>query len=624
MSTPFEDAFGLDSATSTRSGAALEAAYDAAPVGLCVLDEELRYVRVNTALAQMHGVAADEHIGRPIGTVLPWLAPELEPLARQVLDGGVPFLQHTLTIVPGGSGVSRRWQVSLCPLRARDGRTVGVTGLVQELSDDATVEHLASVIRASPDAIVSLTADGLIVTWNDAAERLLGYTASEVIGRSARTLVPNERSDEWMHFLGLASHGGAILNYETVWVRKDGTAVEVALAVTGVRGATGNTTALSIIVRDAGEQRRAEEALTAADRREDEFLSLLGHELRGPVGVILHAVQLLNADKPDHVYRIREVIERQARHLARLFDDLLEMGRIASGKIDLTAELVDLYEVAKLSVADRADTDLNHREITLRGTSTWVEGDPARLEQVCSILLDTAVKYSPPGGKIEVTVEPVHGAAVLHIADAGAGTSPEASPRLLDLFGQERAAPAGRERLGLGLTVAKRLAEMQGGSVTASSGGHRGSEFTMKLPLHTGPITDPAHVIRASPAVPGRRVLVIEDDRDARETLRLVLEEWGHRLEEAEDGRAGFEKLLAFRPDVALIDIGLPDVDGYEVARTARAHPDTRDLYLVALTGYRQPEDHRVAMEAGFDAVLIKPVDWELLQRLIAERRAVR
>jgi two-component system, chemotaxis family, CheB/CheR fusion protein len=441
-----------------------------------------------------------------------------------------------------------------------------------------------------------------------------------MIGQSARSLVPAERADEWTHFLGLARHGGAILNYETAWVRKGGGSVEVSLAVNGVHDATGQVTALSVIVRDAGEQRRGQEALEAADRREHEFLALLGHELRGPVGVVLHAAQLLDAGRPDHIRRIREVIERQARHLARLFDDLLEMGRIASGRIDLSAELVDLYEIAEHSIADRADTELTHREISLSGTSTWVDGDPGRLRQVCSILLDTAVKYSPPGGRIEASVGSAQGAAVLHIAEAAPGASSQTAPRLLDLFGQERTAPAGREHLGLGLTVAKRLIEMQGGSLTVSSGGRRGSEFTVQLPLHTGPITSPAHVVRASSvAAPSRRVLVVEDDGETRQTLRLVLEEAGHQLEEAADGRVAFEKLLQFRPEVSLIDIGLPDVDGYEIARTARAHPETRDLYLVALTGYSQPEDHRVAMAAGFDAVLVKPVDWQLLQRLITE-----
>jgi two-component system, chemotaxis family, CheB/CheR fusion protein len=628
MSTAARNPLGDDPSPATPHSGALDAAYDAAPVGLFVLDSELRYTRVNSALARMHGVAAVEHIGRRMGAVVPRLAPVIEPLAREVLDTGVTILRRPFNAGCSEPGHDRRWEISLSPVRAADGRTVEVSGVVEDVSNRVAsdFELLTGVVQASPEAIVSLTTDGVIASWNDAAERLLGYTAAEIIGQPASGLGSPNRSDEWGHFLGLARHGGAILNYETVWLRKDGTPVEVALAANAVLDDAGTTTALSVIVRDATERRQVEETVTAADRRQDELLALLGHELRGPVGVIMQAASFPDSGEPDQQRRIRELIGQQAQHLSRVIDDLIEMERMASGKLDLGAELVDLREVARQSIAHWAETQLKHHEMSVSGASTWVEGDPLRLEQACVALLDAAVKHRPPARGIELTVEPIDGAAVLRIADApmGAPSSSEGSSRVRELFAAD-IGPAGGEQLEL--AAAKRVIEMHGGSITTTNGDPgRAREFIVRLPLHTGPISSPAHVVFPADTSTVRRVLVIEDDREARQTLRLVLEDAGHHLEEAEDGRAGLEKLGDLRPDICLIDVGLPDVDGYEIARRVRARPETRNLYLVALTDDTRPDSHRVAIEAGFDSALTKPVDWELLQRLLAEapRRARR
>jgi two-component system, chemotaxis family, CheB/CheR fusion protein len=628
MSTAARNPLGDDPSPATPHSGALDAAYDAAPVGLFVLDSELRYTRVNSALARMHGVAAVEHIGRRMGAVVPRLAPVIEPLAREVLDTGVTILRRPFNAGCSEPGHDRRWEISLSPVRAADGRTVEVSGVVEDVSNRVAsdFELLTAVVQASPEAIVSLTTDGVIASWNDAAERLLGYTAAEIIGQPASGLGSPNRSDEWGHFLGLARHGGAILNYETVWLRKDGTPVEVALAANAVLDDAGTTTALSVIVRDATERRQVEETVTAADRRQDELLALLGHELRGPVGVIMQAASFPDSGEPDQQRRIRELIGQQAQHLSRVIDDLIEMERMASGKLDLGAELVDLREVARQSIARWAETQLKHHEMSVSGASTWVEGDPLRLEQACVALLDAAVKHRPPARGIELTVEPIDGAAVLRIADApmGAPSSSEGSSRVRELFAAD-IGPAGGEQLEL--AAAKRVIEMHGGSITTTNGDPgRAREFIVRLPLHTGPISSPAHVVFPADTSAVRRVLVIEDDREARQTLRLVLEDAGHHLEEAEDGRAGLEKLGDLRPDICLIDVGLPDVDGYEIARRVRARPETRNLYLVALTDDTRPDSHRVAIEAGFDSALTKPVDWELLQRLLAEapRRARR
>jgi CheY-like chemotaxis protein len=350
---------------------------------------------------------------------------------------------------------------------------------------------------------------------------------------------------------------------------------------------------------------------------------MLGHELRNPLGAITNALVVLNGlVTGDRAGRAIEIIDRQTAHLSRLVDDLLDVARVTSGKIELRPDVLDLRVLAERSLDALADAARTGRhQMVIEGDSIWVQGDPARLEQVIRNLLDNALKYTPAGGRVRLTVEQAEGNAVLRVADTGAGIRADLLGRIFDLFVQEpQALDRARGGLGLGLTLVKRLVELHGGSVSATSEGPGlGSEFTVRIPA----LIDEAAPHGVAPAMsapngPRRRVLIVEDSADARESLRLLLEMAGHEVDTSEDAAGTLERVRVFQPDVALIDIGLPGMDGYQLAQALRESPHARALRLIALTGYGQAEDRRKALEAGFDLHLTKPVDPDRLQDFIA------
>ncbi|MCK6528665.1 CHASE domain-containing protein [Myxococcota bacterium] len=358
-----------------------------------------------------------------------------------------------------------------------------------------------------------------------------------------------------------------------------------------------------------------------ANRRKDRFLAMLGHELRNPLAAIQYALRLLGRAS-DGDGGARGVIARQARQLARLVDDLLDVSRIDAGKITLRLSTVDLREVALSSwEAHRPTWESRGQRGAARvpDEPVWVEGDPARLEQVVSNLLDNAIKYTPPGGRIALDVSRAGTCAVLAVEDDGIGIAPEMLPRIFELFTQEERS-VGRTQggLGLGLALVRELVRMHGGEVVASSPGpDRGSRFEVRVPLAApGGVRPAPEGIPARPA--RRRILIVEDQDDVRETLREVLEMEGHTVATAVDGPGGVDGARAFRPDVALVDIGLPGFDGLEVARRIRSGPVGRTCVLLALTGYGQPADRERALAAGFDGHLVKPVDPDALGEWIA------
>ncbi|HUG36972.1 MAG TPA: ATP-binding protein, partial [Candidatus Limnocylindrales bacterium] len=362
--------------------------------------------------------------------------------------------------------------------------------------------------------------------------------------------------------------------------------------------------------------------LAVANRSKDEFLAMLSHELRNPLGTITNAVggiELLATD--DTTRNLAGIIGRQTKLLTRLVDDLLDVARVASGKMAIARGPVDLREVAAhcLDALTQAGRTREH-EVSLAGGPAPVTGDAPRLEQVVANLLDNALKYTPAGGRVTISTSRAGISAILRVTDTGSGIRPATLPHVFDRFTQEpQALDRSRGGLGLGLALVKRLVELHGGTVSAASAGPgRGSEFTVRLPARAAAASDgaPATPPAPSPAV-RRRVLIVEDNADAREALRLMLVLTGHEVEEAADGPTALEKLAAYRPDVALIDVGLPRLDGYQVARLARQRDETRDLFLVALTGYGQEEDRRRALDAGFDRHLTKPMDFDALNDLM-------
>jgi PAS domain S-box-containing protein len=357
-----------------------------------------------------------------------------------------------------------------------------------------------------------------------------------------------------------------------------------------------------------------------ANRAKDEFLATLSHELRNPLGAIVNAAAALDHGGigEDRAARLRQIIHRQTHHLTRLVDDLLDVARATAGKIALNRQPIDLADVAGGCVRSlRESGRAHHRRVTIRVESVIVNADPTRLAQIITNLLDNAVKFTPTGGAVDVDVMREGQEGVIRVSDRGMGITPEMLPRVFDLFAQaEQPLDRSVGGLGIGLALSRRLVEMHGGTITvASEGRGRGAQFTVRLPVEAMPTPAPA------PAVPApkraRTILVIEDNDDARESLRLLLESLGHRVLAAVDGHQGVAQALEHRPEVLLVDLGLPGLDGYEVARAVRSTPGGTSAMLIAVTGYGQAEDRRRSREAGFDAHLVKPVSQSLLSTLI-------
>jgi len=378
---------------------------------------------------------------------------------------------------------------------------------------------------------------------------------------------------------------------------------------------------------DVTERKHAEESLYEIARRKDEFLAMLGHELRNPLAPIQNCMQILRMPNasPDQVEKAWQMMARQVLHLGRLVDDLLDVSRISSGKILLRKERLDLTEIARDTIEDYQGV-FDSRGIRLVKeicpVELWGNGDATRLSQALGNLLHNAAKFTDRGGTVTVTVGRERDAAVISVSDTGIGIPQQLLARLFEPFSQ---AASGLDRsaggLGLGLTLVRAMVELHGGSVVASSAGlGKGARFIVRLPLEEG--REPARRVGRPPdGASLHRVLLIEDNADAAESLRLLLEMFDHEVETAPDGRSGVEKARELRPDVVLCDIGLPGaLDGYAVARVFREDPSLRSVYLVALTGYGQAEDQLRAREAGFDAHLTKPVGYEDLERLFRMR----
>ncbi|MBI3411963.1 MAG: PAS domain S-box protein [Planctomycetes bacterium] len=498
----------------------------------------------------------------------------------------------------------------------------------------ASEEQMRSVVDHVIDGIITIDERGKVESFNAAAERLFGYRASEIIGHNVNRLMPEPYHGE---------HDGYLANYlrtgeakiigigrEVVGRRKDGSTFPMDLAVSafhleGRRFFTG-------IVRDITDRKRAEESLREADRRKDEFLAMLAHELRNPLAPIRNAVQVqyLKGAADPELQWTRDVIERQVQQLTRLVDDLMDVSRISRGKINLQLEAVDLAAVVERACETSRSfiDDRKHElEVALPSEPVRVEGDTARLAQVISNLLNNAAKYTEVGGRIRLIVEPSDGEALIRVHDTGMGIAPEMLPKLFDMFtqaqGSENRAEGG---LGIGLNLVQRLVELHGGSVQAfSEGPGRGSEFRVRLPLWQQTLAPIVSERKAETphTAPARRVLIVDDNADAAESLAVLLRILGHHVRVACDGPAALNEVRSQSPDVVLLDIGLPRMNGLEVARRMREDLGLTDAMLVALTGFGQEDDRRRSQEAGFNAHLIKPVNLEALRALLARTQSV-
>jgi len=402
----------------------------------------------------------------------------------------------------------------------------------------------------------------------------------------------------------------------------DGREVDVLLSLTST--ATNEIERRSLIVTDLTQLSDAQIGLERAQQQshaKDEFMAMLAHELRNPLSAISAALEVLQAGGSNDAMagRARAIISRQTRNLSRLVDDLLEVARVITGKVALAGlplELGDAVHRCVVQLEPRAEE--RRIELEIAGGPHWIHGDPVRIEQIVTNILSNAIKYSGAGGVIRVTLSAEDNETVLRVIDNGLGISPELLPQIFEPFVQgERTLDRSQGGLGVGLTLVRRLVELHGGTVQASSDGPGcGSTFTIRLPRVAPPCAKPISRGKQPKTLP-RRVLLIEDNRDARETFRMMLELAGHEVMEAEEGHRGLELLKTELPDIAVIDVGLPGLDGYQIASSFRREPTGNRVLLVALTGYGTPDARERSRAAGFDHHLIKPIDPEVLRELM-------
>lgn len=369
---------------------------------------------------------------------------------------------------------------------------------------------------------------------------------------------------------------------------------------------------------------RARNEAEAANQAKDEFLAILGHELRNPLGAIRNSVQALEVSQAttDAGQMLCAIIGRQTETLGHLVDDLLDVSRLISGKIHLRRRLVDWKEITEQALeALRANGKAARHFVHLSGESVFVDGDPVRLEQVVTNLVENAIKYTQAGGEIELVTERAGEYAQLRVRDNGQGIEPELLPKIFEVFTQGRQSlDRAKGGMGLGLALVRRLAELHGGTVEVESAGPgKGSEFRVRLPARPDVERRPAAAAPGTAPFVPRHVLIVEDHGDSRESLRILLEASGHRVDVAQNGFDGLEIALSKRPEIAILDIGIPGMDGYQVAREIRAADAGKRIYLVALTGYGQPIDRRRALESGFNEHMVKPVDRDRLMRMVVD-----
>jgi two-component system CheB/CheR fusion protein len=729
--------------------------FENATVGIHWVDGGGAVIRVNEAMLDLLGCEREDVLGRPVADL------HVDPgviadILDRVEDGEVlrdvevelrrpdGTIRHVL-INAGAHWDGERY--SHAQLFTRD-----VTDRKDAL---ATQARLAAIVESSHDAIVSKTLDGTILTWNQGAQRLFGYTPEEAIGRSILMLIPPERRDEEPALIARVTRGEIIDHFETVRIAKGGARLDISLTLSPVRTGDGTITGVSKVARDISQQKRdeaalrlaqqqlqmvtdhmavavthcsrdlryrwvspglaswlgrraddiigrrladvigpaalatiqphvdralrgdvvefetqvpyaglgprwirasyvpthgadgevdgwvaaildvterheLEQALLEADHRKDEFLAMLAHELRNPLAPIRNALHILRLTAaPDAASRrVTDMMERQVNHLVRLVDDLLEVSRITRGRIELRKERTDLAAVVRSAVeTSRPPIDAaGHRlEVVLPEEPLVVECDAVRIAQVLSNLLNNAARYTEPSGRITLEVRREDASAVVTVRDTGIGIAKAMLGRIFEMFVQSDPQD-GRAQggLGIGLALVRRLVEMHGGTVEAASAGQgQGSEFTVRLPLATAGAGDrsPDTGLVRPAEVSGQRVLVVDDNRDAAQSLGVLLKLVGVDVHVAYSGQEALDALPVYRPDVVLLDLGMPGMDGEEVARRIRSDPGFIDVRLIALTGWGQQSDRARSRAAGFDYHLIKPADVAALTAVLESSR---
>jgi two-component system CheB/CheR fusion protein len=606
-------------------------------VGTIFLDSQLKIRKFTPQIAETMSLLPHD-IGRSIETFAHRMDhPALVDDLKQVLSSG-QLLEREIRDPAG-----RSFFLRLLPYRKKgsiDGvvlTLIDVSGL--KAAEDALFHErylLGSLLSSVPDAICFKDAHGRFIRVNAAMAQRLGLKdAKEAVGKTAFEL-PNRQDATALHLLdervlktGIAEHDH-LEHRQRPGTDKAGTEGWDLVTRLPLRDRDGDIVGLIVIFRDVTEQKRAEAKIQEAVRLRDQFLAMLSHELRNPLGAIVTATGLLKSEATraqKEPGRLLEILERQSRQMARLLDDLLEASRVTQNKIELRRRVLDLCSVVReASEAVRGQFEARGIQLIteIEPRPLFVDGDPARLQQIQVNLLNNAVKYTPRGGQVSLVTRREGGWAVISVRDDGVGIGKEMLDSVFDLFVQaSRTLDRAAGGLGVGLTLVRSLVSMHGGTVSAHSDGEgRGAEFVVRLPLAITPaLQDEETPSRRRPLPQSARVVVVEDNADSRDLLCEVLIHAGFECRTAETGLTGLQLIEEYEPDIAILDVGLPEIDGFEVARRIRHQERHAQMCLIALTGYGQPQDRAAAREAGFDAHVVKPVDPDVLVRLLTEMR---
>ncbi|HEX2475823.1 MAG TPA: PAS domain S-box protein [Lacipirellulaceae bacterium] len=592
----------------------------------------------NAAAERLYGFTSQEAVGQPISKIVPAdRQAELKTIMERLV-GGEP-IEHLETVRVKRDGTRIDISLTVSPIKNAYGEVVGASKIARDISQRKRAQEALRIsearksafFRSALDCIISIDHDGRVVEFNPAAEDTFGYREEEAVGKElASLIIPPAVREQLRRGLAhyLATGEAPVLNrrLEMMGWRSDNTEFPVELTVTRVQ--LDGAPVFTAHLRDISERKQLENQLrqyiadlSEADRRKDEFLAMLAHELRNPLAAIGYAMQLLSTS-PEQLSLATEITQRQVRQLTHLIDDLLDVSRITTNRIQLRKEAIDAGVVvsravgsARSAIEERSQklaVDISHQQMPLFA-------DPTRIEQVIVNLLVNAAKYTPEGGDISVKAYPENEHVVIKVRDAGVGIPREMLTRVFELFTQveptiDRAAGG----LGIGLTVVRHLTEMHGGTVSAASEGlGKGSEFSVHLPLSS--IRGASATPTAAPTIkPGLKVLVVEDNVDTARTLSLLLQGIGCTTKAVHDGPPAVGAAKEFQPDAILLDIGLPGLDGYHIARLIRQTPELSHIRLIAVTGYGQQQDRERSRKAGFDDHLVKPVQFNSLVEALA------
>jgi two-component system, chemotaxis family, CheB/CheR fusion protein len=603
--------------------------FNQAAVGIAVTDLTGRFEQVNQKFAEVFGYSMEElqqrtflDLTHPLD-----LGDAQESLRRLVRQECSDLILEKRCLRRNGATI---WSLSTITLvKDSADHPQHLLGIVEDITARKLAEEaqarLVAVITTSEDSIISMTLDGAILSWNRGAEQMYRYTADEMIGHTTHALIPADRLEEEPTILERIRRGERIEHYETVRVRKDGVALNVSIALSPIKDSRGRVIGASKITRDITQSKRIEATLRETDRRKDEFLATLAHELRNPLAPIRQAALISKSDTATDAQKSwsHDVISRQVNHMSMLLDDLLDISRITRGSLDLRLEDTELADILE-SAAETARPiiDAKKHTFTIEAPEEPVQfmADPLRLAQILSNLLTNAAKYTDPQGQILLRVECEPDNITFVVKDSGIGIEAEALKNIFEMFSQVKSAQDRSEGgLGIGLSLTKGLVDLHGGKIEARSAGPGfGSEFIIRLPRRDlkrhAPV--PAPAVNPEQGA-GRRILIADDNQDAAESLSMLLQMDGHEVHVVHDGRAAVSSFATFKPEIALLDIGMPGLNGYEVAKLVREEPQARAVTLIAVTGWGQEQDKQRALGAGFDYHFTKPVEPHRIDKIL-------